>query len=54
MYKNLYSYGCSHSVGTTIRETLTPFGSYLSDLLEVKNFVNRQKIVQVMNLIEKL
>lgn len=43
MYKNLYSYGCSHSLGTTIRETLTPFGSYLSDLLEVKNFVNRAK-----------
>lgn len=43
MYKNLYSYGCSHSFGTTLDGGITPFGKYLSNLIGIENFVNRAK-----------
>jgi len=43
MYKNLYSYGCSHSFGATLNGGITPFGKYLSNLIGIENFVNRAK-----------
>jgi len=40
MHQNIYSYGCSHTFGTTHDGKVVPYVSYLANLLDIPNIFN--------------